>query len=789
MYLIHSTLAWGFLLVAAPIVIHLLNLLRQRRIEWAAMQFLLVSHRKQRHWIRLRQFLLLLCRTVAIALAVAMLARVVTHERWANWFQAEQTHYYLLLDDSFSMGERAGAATALDRGIAALNNLVEGSTRQQRRDKYSLVRFSEAEAAALPSTASASAGLGNPATEKNAQQDLATGSDKSTTAVVMRDLGNPAIWQETWKSLHTSETACGPLAALRLVTQLIKSTQNETSVVVVVSDFRTVPWDNSSEVQQAIRELSQVGASVELLRCVDRHRPNLTVRAIRQITPQAAAGVPVILSIEVQNHGPEAVSQVPLRVATRPLSMQSPGPSSTNSLPDQIIDNIPAGETVPVRIQVFLNAPGDYVIEARVPEDALDLDNRFWQVLTVVDSLPVLVIAEEEAEQDAFFLQSVFQPDAATSTGFRTEVQPVSFLRQVTAIELQKYVSMYVVDCPILDRASYEKIASYVREGGGCALFAGPRSDTEFWNAARPAAAKDEVALLDFTARRIDTLPPRISSELPDISPTHPMFQVLQGDRNPWLPSLQVERYLQIELPVLEESDTAPRWEIAASLRNQSPLAVTRRWGNGQVVAFLSTLGPRWNNWARQPSYVVFLLSLQEYLTRAQAAAAEHFVGANWKVQFSSANYRRSFGLSVPGADPFQDSQAVAGSFDEDSARQTLFLQLPDAGRAVPSPTTPLRGPYRLDVVRTNGATESLGYAVNVDPAEGDLHLLSSRELADKFSDLRVLIRDAGETQSRAVTSDRAQWSQWLLLPLVCLLIVEQILAYFTSYHPSAKVA
>lgn len=789
MYLIHTTLAWGFLLVAAPLVIHLLNLLRQRRVDWAAMQFLLVSHRKQRHWIRLRQFLLLLSRTVAIALAVAMLARVVTQERWASWFQAEQTHYYLLLDDSYSMAELAGAATALDRGIAALNSLVENSTRQQRRDKYSLVRFSEAEAAASQSTASTGKTVIATTGVTNSQQDKFAGISNSPIAVVLPDLGDPTVWQGTWKSLHTSETACGPLAAFQLVKQLIEASQNETSVVLVVSDFRTAQWDNSPDVQQAIQELGQAGASVEFVRCVDRHRPNLTVRNIRQITPQAAAGVPVILSIEVQNNGPEDVSQIPLHVATRPLTMPGTGSSNTNALPDQIIASIPAGEIVPVRVQVFLSAPGEYVIEARVPEDALELDNRCWQILTVADYLPVLVIAEDEAEQDAFFLQSVFQPDAATSTGFRAEVQPVSYLRQVSALELQKHVALYLVDCPILDRASYEKIASYVRDGGGLACFAGPRSDTEFWNAARPSATDNGVSLLDFTARRIDTLPPRNSSELPDVSPTHPMFQVLQGDRNPWLPSLQIERYLQIELPIFGDGDPSPRWEIAAALRNQSPLAVTRRWGNGQVVAFLSTLGPRWNNWARQPSYVVFMLSLQEFLTRSQTTFTEHFVGANWKVQFSAANYRRSFGLSIPGADPFQDSQVIAGSFDEDSARQTLSLPLPYAGRAVPSITTPLRGPYRLDIVRTSGVSESIGYAVNVDPAEGDLHLLSKRELEEEFSSLRVRIRAADEAQSRAATSDRAQWSQWLLLPLVCLLMAEQILAYFTSYHPSAKVA
>ena len=68
--------------MAVPILIHLINLRRQQRIRWAAMQFLLESQRRNRRWILLKQLLLLLARMAAIAVLVLMLAHLVLRNEW-----------------------------------------------------------------------------------------------------------------------------------------------------------------------------------------------------------------------------------------------------------------------------------------------------------------------------------------------------------------------------------------------------------------------------------------------------------------------------------------------------------------------------------------------------------------------------------------------------------------------------------------------------------------------------------------------------------------------------------
>ena len=67
-FLFQSLLTIGLPLVALPLVIHLINLRRHRRVEWAAMSFLLESQKRNKKWILLQQLLLLLLRTSAVAL-------------------------------------------------------------------------------------------------------------------------------------------------------------------------------------------------------------------------------------------------------------------------------------------------------------------------------------------------------------------------------------------------------------------------------------------------------------------------------------------------------------------------------------------------------------------------------------------------------------------------------------------------------------------------------------------------------------------------------------------------
>ena len=77
--------AWaGLGLASIPIIIPLINRRRLRRLEWAAMEFLLLAMKKNRRRLRLEHLILLLCRIALMALIGLFLARPFL-SRARNW--------------------------------------------------------------------------------------------------------------------------------------------------------------------------------------------------------------------------------------------------------------------------------------------------------------------------------------------------------------------------------------------------------------------------------------------------------------------------------------------------------------------------------------------------------------------------------------------------------------------------------------------------------------------------------------------------------------------------------
>lgn len=88
-------------------IIHLLNRRRFRTVKWAAMQFLLKATRESRGKKRLKQLLILACRTLAIAALIVAIARPLVGG-FLGWGSGKVDTVILLLDRSASMERSEG---------------------------------------------------------------------------------------------------------------------------------------------------------------------------------------------------------------------------------------------------------------------------------------------------------------------------------------------------------------------------------------------------------------------------------------------------------------------------------------------------------------------------------------------------------------------------------------------------------------------------------------------------------------------------------------------------------
>ena len=110
------------LLCLVPLLLYLLDRQRARHVDWPAVRFFLVRRSSRLRWIKLREALLILIRTLAIAVIVLAFLRPVqtVHVETTDEDDAVRRGVVLVIDSSVSMSYRHGEPEGADRQEAGV---------------------------------------------------------------------------------------------------------------------------------------------------------------------------------------------------------------------------------------------------------------------------------------------------------------------------------------------------------------------------------------------------------------------------------------------------------------------------------------------------------------------------------------------------------------------------------------------------------------------------------------------------------------------------------------------
>ena len=111
---------WGLLLGLLPILIHLFNRLRHRKLPWAAMMFLRMANRKSTKYAKVRQWLVLLFRMLAVMALVFALSRPSLGGLFKGMVSGKPEVIMILVDRSASMGAKIGEQNRLERALEVM---------------------------------------------------------------------------------------------------------------------------------------------------------------------------------------------------------------------------------------------------------------------------------------------------------------------------------------------------------------------------------------------------------------------------------------------------------------------------------------------------------------------------------------------------------------------------------------------------------------------------------------------------------------------------------------------
>ena len=128
----------GLPLVLLPVIIHLLNRLRHRPHRWGAMEFILAATRSSVDRHRLRQFLVLLFRTLAVLALILFLSRPFAGG-WLGWAVSAAPDVIVLLVDRSASMEHMSAGGSLSRREELLHLMIESARDFEERSHLVLI--------------------------------------------------------------------------------------------------------------------------------------------------------------------------------------------------------------------------------------------------------------------------------------------------------------------------------------------------------------------------------------------------------------------------------------------------------------------------------------------------------------------------------------------------------------------------------------------------------------------------------------------------------------------------
>ena len=231
---------FGLPLALLPILIHLLNRLRHRPQPWGAMQFLLAASRSSVDRARLRQFLILLFRVLAVLALVLFLARPLAGGLLGWAVSAAPDAILLLVDRSASMEHFSGVG-AVSRREKVLRLMAESAQKFEETSHLILIDSALRQPQALLKAESL---LDHPLTNAtDAAADIPAMLQSALSWLLENQAGNAEIWigsdmqssnwqaeDDRWPSLAEKLQALPQTVKIRLLAANANSTQSDASI-------------------------------------------------------------------------------------------------------------------------------------------------------------------------------------------------------------------------------------------------------------------------------------------------------------------------------------------------------------------------------------------------------------------------------------------------------------------------------------------------------------------------------------------------------------------------------
>jgi hypothetical protein len=776
--------------VSIPIIIHLLNRKRFRVVTWAAMRFLLAAQRKNSRRMRLEQLILLAVRCVMVLLLVLAMASVTP---WAeavwHWMNPEgglapaaagqRTHKILVVDGSFSMGLKDGDGTCFDKARALAAAIVRDSS---GGDGFSVVLMAAPPRRIVPEPSEDARKVG-------AEID----------------------------ALRLTHGNADLFATLSTVESLVQASPGKypDREVYFLTDLQQSTW--------IARQPAALSASLQKIQArartifvdVGREAGNVAVTELSLGEAMATTGRETPVLTTLHNYG-ETRSDVSVRLyvgraADAKREARSGAGGDLHEVSEVLLRKVERNQPTPVAFKYKFPAPGDYVLQVQVQHDGLELDDVRSAVVTVKNTIPVMLVngkpAVEVYDRATEWLRTALNPfddgPVPASVAARPKVLSESQFSDEGLGDLTGFDCVFLCDVPRLSLAEVRRLEGHVRRGGSVVFCMGDRVDLGSYNEMLYREGKGLLPArllgkqqatpgyqyqlaIDADADREDPLKPFRGTAARERLLAARFGEFVQAEPAPRAGPRKVLNFAAVAVPGREAATKTTPPPGGPAILEWRPPAGKEGTGRmrGRVVLITTTVNSDWNSWPASPSFPPLMQELLNFAAAARLREQAVDVGDPLELYLSGT----AGGLESLVRTPDGRTEAARTQNQDDSA----LVRFPD---------TDVSGVYAVTV--GSDPREHL-FAVNVPAlnesqqlSESDLTRTNREEIQKTYPEWEVqVVTDPGQAvHTKASSGGEPEMvlrplgpvvARWLLLGLLVLVLLEVVLAWQFGHYSAA---
>ena len=569
----------GLIAIAIPILIHLFFRLKTKRVELGTIRFLRIVLEENARRRKVMRWLLLALRMAFVALLVGLFAR--------PYFSAAETGgakelLVILIDQSATMQLKGERGRLIEQAVSEAKKLVESAG---PGTKFELAFFDHQ---VRPLTMTSES---ENATRDNVLERLQT--PKSSFGAT--NYGSAIAWAR-----DICVKAPAGRKQLHLFTDLQRSGLDWTDVEAMPADVTSYLHDFGNPVVN-----------------------NVAVIEIRTPRPWIRPGETTTVKTSIQHGGAFTLTEIPIvmeigRLDDRETKSGESSPGSS-MLPTQTTDFSKLAERITKRERVKLEPGSTISLDFELPplseglwqgrivveyDDDLAFDNQRFFAIAAKPAYKVLVLNggdhNSSITSETYFVEAALrlanEGEAFSESPFDPAV--VVFDNESSLPNLSRFDAVILSNVADLKAESAEKLASFVRGGGGLLVFTGEKVNARSTDTLTNVGLN--VGVIGDTKSTVD-LPFRLAKW----DTSHPVLQPLSDPQHGDLRRLIFAAYTQVT-PSLDAN-------TLVEFGTGHPAVLERHVGDGTVLWVTISCGRDWSDWSRSRLFLPLLHQMLGY--------------------------------------------------------------------------------------------------------------------------------------------------------------------------------